>query len=82
MNIEIGGVPQSNPCYGCADRSPVCHTECRRYKTWTVICAAHRKAYKKMAREDYAPQADMIARSITIKGKAPILQQRKYRRKF
>lgn len=38
----------TNPCFHCADRHPVCHDACERYKSWQEFHAAevadkHRK---------------------------------------
>lgn len=30
----------TNPCFHCADRHPVCHDTCERYKAWQEFHAA------------------------------------------
>lgn len=30
----------TNPCFHCADRHPVCHDTCERYKAWQEFYAA------------------------------------------
>ena len=41
----------NQPCYGCADRSPVCHAECERYREWKAAYEADKASKGRSAGE-------------------------------
>ena len=50
------------PCYGCMQRTEVCHTDCAAYRVWTVQLAKERE-YERIASDADAHTKATIERN-------------------
>ena len=70
-----------SPCYGCADRYALCHTECEKYKAWRADLGTKRD-HERTENAYHAYQHDKISEKERAMTKGSNTYERHFGRKL